>query len=107
MSWTAILYIFVWGHFIVRGVILLCVGALGRGRECAFFFRLLRGITVSRALGDFDRYSHLLTGWRLTDTFKQASLFSIDRESVWYLAMCVFVTVFAANEFSCDLETTT
>ena len=42
---------------------------------------------------------------RTPDTFKRVSFLCIDRESGWDLTTCVFVTVFAANECSSDLET--
>ena len=48
-----------------------------------------------------------MTGCRLADTFKRASFLSIDRDNDWDLAMCLFVTVFATNEVSYVVETTT
>ena len=53
-------------------------------------FRLLRSPTVSRAFGEFEGEAHLLTCWRMTDIFQRASFHSIDRDSSWDLAMCVF-----------------
>ena len=45
----------------------------------------------------------MLTCWCSKDTFQRASFLSIDRDSGWDLAMCVFATEFAANECSSDL----
>ena len=46
-------------------------------------FRLLRSTTVSRAFGEFEGESHLLTCWRVTDMFQRASVHSIDRGCLW------------------------
>ena len=48
-----------------------------------------------------------MTDCYLADTFKRASFLSIDRNSDWDLAMCLFVAVFATNEVSYVVETTT
>ena len=71
----------------------------------------MRRPRFARAIGPFliglAPVAARMTGWRLVDTFKRASFLSMDRDSDWDLAMCLFVTVFATNEVSYVVETTT
>ena len=85
------------GDFVhIYSAIFNCLGVyfIGRGGTGPWAqvrrFRLLRSTTVSRAFGEFEGESDLLTCWRVTDMFQRASVHSIERGSSWYLAMCVF-----------------